>query len=918
MKKQNTNLLIRNVIVSLGLLLFSCIFFWLFWSELYSSVQNTEGEVVGEIVAIRGQAQRRYVSQAQWGSLRSNEVIYNQDAIRTANNGNASIVLRTVSTQGEVSYDEIELGPDTYIILDLTETNRKISFIAGDIFAKGENGLSIEAEGTVIDTDGTVRVTRQEGQSTSVAALEGEAKVTIDGQETIIDDESNIQIDEVSHQITQYRNSVVLLSPAPNDILLTFDNVRNVDFSWKLMENWTNNFLEVSTNPEFVNDTDTKRINADTSNSLQLQTGTWYWRITNDDTGYASAFHSFNVRSEQEVRIYSPGNNLNMSYGNDIPSVNFQWTSALFADMHVLEISRSTNFSNPAIRKETLGSSVLVSDLAAGEWWWRVLPVYQRAELAENYESQVYRFNLERRLQHEAVFLLFPVDRSKISALDAINGVDFRWKKEEGISSYKISIASDPGFTELVAVEEVTENWKILMEEPEVGTYYWKVEAAAADDLPVPPSPVRAFEIEPIEASIDLLSPPPGNNIALEPYEPYTFIWQSVIPGTVHFLLQRQDGFARTTIVDNLLQGDRFTMFLPGGGTYEWQIEILDNNRRSLAQSQKGLFNIRSPFLAPLLVSPTPGESIELSGTRDMEVSWTSIPEANAYNILIRSPNGAIIDNAKVAIPRRELTLPNNVGPGIYRVELTAEQSNTVDDILKTSQTASYSFQISSIVTYNAAVPSSPQDRAVFQIASTAVSGIPLRWTQRPQLARWTIELSDGQNTWIYESNRTSLNLRGLVPGNYTWLVHSWDSSGQEAPSSRQQRFTIQDYLVPNNPRVTYPETDQVIDMTGQTRLEFRWQSASPQASYDLTIRSEDDTIILEKKGLKGTSYSLVNQELHSFYVGNFVLDIVAYIEYAETEIVKKSRITRVPFSLAVNISKEAPKILTDELQYGE
>jgi len=197
MKK--SRLLLRNLLVSAALIGTAGFFGWRFYTELTRNVENVGGVVVGEIVEVRGSAQRRYDNQSRWGNLKGSEPVYNLDSIRTSENSGAVIVLRNVSTEGVESFDEISMGPDTFIILDLGGESRNINFVGGDLSATGAEGLTVSAEGTVVAVDqGSVNLTREQGAETSVTVTEGEARVDTGSGETVVNTETVLRIDEES------------------------------------------------------------------------------------------------------------------------------------------------------------------------------------------------------------------------------------------------------------------------------------------------------------------------------------------------------------------------------------------------------------------------------------------------------------------------------------------------------------------------------------------------------------------------------------------------------------------------------------------------------------------------------------------------------------------------------------------------
>ncbi|MCD6343627.1 MAG: hypothetical protein J7L76_07565, partial [Spirochaetaceae bacterium] len=279
--KSSTKSSIRNILVSVLLLSSSAFFGWVFWSELNRTVENVGGVVVGEIVEIRGQAQRRYNQQSRWGSLNGSEEVYNLDAIRTSSNSGAVIVLKNIDESGNELLDEISLGPDTYIILDLSGKTRNINFVGGNISASGSNGLTVSAEGTLVTfNQGSVNLKRKEGEQTSVTVTEGEATVKTREGSTVVGTDAVLHINETSGVETREQVALTAKTPKSNDLLLTYNEQRQVDFSWELFADWQKPILEVSSNSSF-NESEAQvfRMEAASQARLTLPPGLWYWRV---------------------------------------------------------------------------------------------------------------------------------------------------------------------------------------------------------------------------------------------------------------------------------------------------------------------------------------------------------------------------------------------------------------------------------------------------------------------------------------------------------------------------------------------------------------------------------------------------------------------------------------------------------------
>lgn len=811
--KRNSTLLIRNIFVSLILLGSAAFFFRLFLRELNRAAENIGGVAVGEIVEIRGQAQRRYNRSDQWGTLKGEEALFHLDGIRTGTDSGVVIVIRTANEFGEEEQDEISLGPDTYVILDVFGKSRNINFIGGSIAASGSRGLTVSSEGTVVSAEGgSVNLSRSEDGETQVTAAEGEVKVSRNGEETVLGVDTVLRIDDKAGTAVQERAVIVPLSPQSNALLLTYGEERKVDFTWSTLADWREPLLEISSNPGFEAER-TTAVSADERASTRLAPGRWYWRITDSDSGESGPVSSFNIDSERPASLLSPVGGTTIPFRGENAAVSLQWNRAWFADSYSVELSRSGNFAEVPEIREVTGGAVLVEGIEAGRWWWRVKPNYRRGILDEEPIIEGGSFVLEERSGRDPIRLVSPPDGSRLSVLEVRRGIDFRWLTQDGIDSYRIRAARDSGFSSLAADFEGRENWRTLLTNPEPGRYFWQVEARAADGEDVPPSPVYSLEITPVSGSVELVDPAPGGNRPLEPYAPHTFIWRSGIPGTVRFMIHRITDGARRVVVESLLLGETFTVPLPGEGTYSWKVEILDEGGRMLVGSREAVFRLGN------VVSP--------------------------------------------------------------------------------------------------AVPRSPSSGAVVSALNALRRGVRLQWSGESPPGNWRVEVRGGGTVRVFDTDAPEAVIPKLDAGRYTWTVLSRDESGRTIAESSPRSFTVSQLPNPPRPVVTFPKNGADIDMTGARNLVFSWVNARNAGFYDLALYAGNSrTPLLRETGLRGSRYQL--DDLGILDVGDFVLELTARNEYPDLGTSRSSPAARVRFSLSLNISDEAPRILTDELQYGD
>lgn len=903
-------------IVVIVLLLISAGFFgWLFLREFNQTVDDLNVSIVGEMVEISGQVQRRQQSQSFWHNLKDMDELYTKDSIRTLKNSSATIILQSTDQNESDIPETITLGADTHIILDLLGENREINFLGGKIFTSSSKALAIVTDDAVVNAEGvSVNLSRQEGEELSIAVTEGEAQVLYGGEETTLDSESTLKIDEKTREQEKIALPVVALTPKANAKLLSYKPTRRVEFSWELLAGWQDTYLETSTDPLF-SENSVQRFPADQELSLQLSSGEWYWRISDQETEEHGLVSSFTVDQEILTNLISPAADSIISFFGDSAEVSMQWSRPIFANSYVMELAPDQNFTRGIITREVRGSSVLVDGLEEGDWWWRVIPQYHSGVFDQKIEPEIRSFRLQKRLERSPLRLIAPGNSKKLSAISVRDGIDFRWQTQNDIDSYHIIIASDADMNQILSDSLSIGNTITLLAEQEPGTYYWRVEADSSNDLPVPPSEIRSFDIMPFTSRVELISPESGEAKELDSSSSYNFIWRSGIPGTARFMLQRIERGRRTLISETQVEGTSVNVFLPDAGNYVWRVQILNPSGTVAMESTESNFSVFNILTPPQLISPRPGEKLSLEEAQNLILSWIPSAGADAYKMLVRDSSGTVLtENNRITGVQQKLSLSD---AGEYSVDLSAVRNNPQSGVSGSSRVAQFSFTVEDATPqYVAAVLQSPANNSVFNVIDTMQKGILFRWTQNPDLVRRTVALNDGRITRLYRSNSNSLRIENIDAGSYSWTVLSEDALGREAPESASRRFTVRDLPAPASPEIIFPSEGEQVNMTEAQNLTFIWKDLPQVDFYDLKFYSQGASTPLLQQTVKGSRY-IVN-DLSIFDVGDFVIEMIAIKRYPEFDKALQSRAVRRSFSLSLDAIKNAPKILTDELQYVE
>jgi hypothetical protein len=291
-------------------------------------------------------------------------------------------------------------------------------------------------------------------------------------------------------------------------------------------------------------------------------------------------------RKIPEPRLVSPAANSIIHYGEELPSLNFQWTSIDEASSYVLQVSSSPDFSSLRMNINTSATSVSVNTLGQGLWYWRVMlglpPPYNASPVFSN----VSFFRTEQHGPDR----LEPVQNSSIA----------QWLAEE---------APPTTLPPEVPREIVMEN-------------------ALAPTAPTPA--LQAQAPEPVNPPPERTPPPPALFAAPQIIQPaqratygfeqllsqrnINFRWSPVRGANAYiFTLYEQTANGRRQILRSTInRGTRYTMDnlrVLERGTFVWQVEAVRMGRRNVIEQHgrttDNIFTVNFPVPGPVEIEDT-------------------------------------------------------------------------------------------------------------------------------------------------------------------------------------------------------------------------------------------------------------------------------------------------------------------------
>jgi hypothetical protein len=282
-------------------------------------------------------------------------------------------------------------------------------------------------------------------------------------------------------------------------------------------------------------------------------------------------------RKIPEPRLVSPAANSVIHYGEELPSLNFQWTSIDEASSYILQVSSSPDFSNLRMNINTSAASASVNTLGQGLWYWRVMLNLPPPYNANPVFSNVSFFRTEQHGPDRVE----PVQNSSIA----------QWLAEEAPPT-----TLPPEVPREILMENALPPPALQAQAPE----------------PVSPPPERTPPPPVLFAAPQIIQPAQRATYGFEQLlsqRTINFRWSPVRGANAYiFTLYEQTANGRRQILRSTInRGTRYTMDnlrVLERGTFVWQVEAVRMGRRNVIEQHgrttDNIFTVNFPVPGPV------------------------------------------------------------------------------------------------------------------------------------------------------------------------------------------------------------------------------------------------------------------------------------------------------------------------------
>lgn len=678
--KQNDSLFKYFVITIFICLIGAFISSALFYKGFFRALTKLNEEPIATITFKYKTAQRKFLERVVWDRLRQNSPVYNGDTIHTENLAEATVYFidgnvmnLSENTMAQVFLSENQLLTaeltDGYATVDAGEAGAGVVLVADGMEIALEAGSSVGAgiesksktSGVVGESSlekEEVQKETEEKRGLSVQVLKGNAVVqSEDGTKVDVVEGQGIAFDKQGQSLPV----LVVTNPLPNSkILSTTQEKVLVPFRWnfgetKISEN-QKVYLTVAIDKDFENVVVFEDITNQNETQIQLDAEKYFWKVSvvgdaTKEKVLTSQSGKLQIIKSLKPNQIVPAENASFSYRSRIPSIRFMWDEANQATSYKVEIATNPSMENPIVEQRTNLTSLIISTLEFGNYYWRVTPYYTINNLGFANPSEVKSFSVERKSVLKKPSLYVPLDNGIVNTDEEIGSIAFSWKRESEAESYIVKIANNSELKNPFIIETTKDNFftfdtKNVEKQLKDGKWFWSVTVQDFEGTLSEASDIRTFFAMKGKPEQHLIEPFDGFKVADSFVFDTKFTWKKNFPESFESYLQisKNQDFRKIEKEEKVL-GNSFSGANLKEGVYYWRLKSVNTIDGSEFVTSGRKIDVVGNLAAANLIEPT--DRIIARENVPCEFKWSEVSDASYYKLMIykKSDNKLVLED---------------------------------------------------------------------------------------------------------------------------------------------------------------------------------------------------------------------------------------------------------------------------------
>ena len=851
--------------------------YYLFHTSFFKALSKLGEEPIATITFKYKTAERKFLERVVWDRLRQNSPVYNGDTIHTAELSEATVWFTdgTALELAENTMAQVFLHSDGTLLADLGEGTATVDS------SESGNGLTLTAANVQLNVKKGTKISATKSDSSediSLTVQKGQASLS-NGKDFLPGD--SFAVDSSG----QTKELLSVTKPLPVEkFLYHSDGMCPVDFEWKNAGNSSSVQLKIASDKNFSNVVQSHDVTNLSNVSLNLPKGLYYWSLSSGD-GKKQAENrqgKFQIIQSLKPSLIVPAQEYTYTYRKVPPSVRFIWSESEASTAYNFAVSKNPDMSNPVINQRSSSSSLIISTLQEGTYYYQVTPYYVLNRQGLSNPSDIGSFKIERLSEMTAPLLLSPGDKEFLDKTK--KSANLSWKMEDEPVTYRVLVSSRADLSSPVISKETNENFISLssseLKSLKDGEYFWAVSQSDSEGNVSEFSKIRSFYAINGEIEQRSVFPPDGYEIWSPLLSDMRFTWKTNLSFT-HYIQVARDKDFNDIVFDSEASGQAFSGLRLPEGQYYWRLTTKDDNFKR-ATAGKKLFVVPE-FLPPKISYPTLAKKAVVRPSEACNFAWDKEEEADYYRVKIykNESNKPFYDENFISDNNIDLNV-ENLEEGSYRWEIQAYSYETETSSRRSSLLSDSRFILRKI---RPATLSSPENGAKID-GWEAIENPPLlKWASGESYSSAQIVLvkKTGPEAGEKVFNQTghSQKLPPLSSGTYEWTVKALSYDELDISSMEKFTFTVEE--LPPFPAPEDAETDGT-DLFNASYLKkkpyilFKWKSVPRCEDYILEILGKKNEVLFRQiiSGNENTSFKF--EDLKKLDKGNFTWRVKAVL----------------------------------------
>ena len=541
--------------------------------------------------------------------------------------------------------------------------------------------------------------------------------------------------------------------------------------------------------------------------------------------------------------LQTPPDGKYYSTSADTFTSEFKWSPLDKGVAVNLEIAKDKSFRQIVKQQSGIREAGISIALNPGVYFWRIgakNPLGGKLEFSEGRKLTLFA--------EKAVTITTPQDGKVFTYSLKLPTIALRWTKNEFSSSYKVDIARNLEFTNMVKTLDSFENY-ISTDIPAKGTYYIRVTTRPnVPDLSPVVSPVTKFSIEErqVPDAPEIISPVANAGFGLDFIQRsrIVFNWRDNREFASYELeIAKASDFTSILVKQNSKENFSSPEIKEQVGELFWRVRgILPDGRKS-EFSRVNSFRITEPTNLKLIYPESLSE-LDMTSDKSVTFRWQRPETTGTFLLEIsNSPdfsNLLLKEDEKIVSGYSKKISLKSEGKYYWRIKLLSRENKEI------SKSDDSSFTLLAAPTPK---PISPSEGANIDLTSTPA--IDFNWARDEKATSYTVEIFDtnkGARRLVSTVTTTDTafsfrEISKLRDGNFIWAVSILYSTKDGKPIKSPpgiSSFTVQAPKIEMPvPVAIQPVNASDLIMGEKEEVLFKWEKNEKAVHYQIDVQEK-------------------------------------------------------------------------------